>query len=88
MFLMLFLLLLEPHILLNHLAVEPYRINAIAFAPKMITPVRLLAQTGKRREHANGGTSFQDAHQLRYRQLRRYLHQQMHMIRLNVRTAR
>jgi len=47
LFLMLLFLLLEPHVLLDHLAVESHRVHAIALAPEMIAPVRLLAQTRK-----------------------------------------
>ena len=50
----------------------------------MIAPIRLLAQTRKHIEQPYRSTSFQDAHQLRDRQPRRHLHQQVHMIRLHV----
>jgi len=77
-------LLLESHVPLDHFTVESDRIDAVSLSPKMIAPIRLLTQTWKHIEQPNRGTSFQDTHQLRDRQLRRHLHQQVHVVNLHV----
>ena len=76
--------LLEPNVLLNHLAVQADRIYAVTLCPEMIASIRFLLQKWKGRKNSYGGTSFQDAHQPGYRQLRRNAHQKMYMVRLNI----
>jgi len=39
-------LLLEPYVLLNHLAVQAYGIHAVTLCPEVIAPVRFLLQNG------------------------------------------
>ena len=84
LFLPLFLLLLPFYILPYHLLIQPHRANTVALRPEMIPPVAPLPQIPKCTEHSDRRLALQPPLIIRDRQLRRYLHDQTHMIRLHI----
>ena len=81
---MTFLLFLIFYILPYLLLIKSYRVYTVTLRPKVIPPIRMLLQTGELLEDPDCRTALHHPHVLRYRKFRRYHHDQVNMVRLNI----